>query len=206
MRTVQRPGPWFGGLMVLTCFFSGCGAGREKSPTEPVACSQSPDTITFANLKGIPGKRWFLRTYAEGSFIVRPGGAIWLLDEKGYRARPGTRFVRENYIYFNAPNGSTVTASVIVTAAGCPFTFRSLALYSSVTTIPYQFHGKRNGATVFTAADTLPRSGGTWRTVPNPHSEGVIDNLEIRVTNPVTNVLPLGGDNPLGLAHIVLNQ
>ena len=176
---------------------SGCAA-----PTQPVRCSQDATTVAFANLATTAQGSRFSR-YSEGGFTVAAASGPWTW-ENGYVA-PGSRSGRENYLTFSAPNGTTLQASLSITSRGCPFTFRSLALYSSTTPIPYEFIGLRHGAIVFSVGETLPHTRGTWRTVSNPSAAEPIDRLGIVVTNAPLSVLSPGA-NPVGVAHLILNQ
>ena len=105
------------------------------------------------------------------------------------------------FIEFIAAAGNTLTGEIRVTAGGATFGFESVDLYSSTTPIPYTFVGTRNCATVFTEANTLPNTFGTFGTVMGQHSAAIIDTLTITLTNPAAPCC----ENPMGLDNIVLS-
>src|SRR5206468_2375122 len=106
------------------------------------------------------------------------------------------------FIEFWAPGGSTVTGEIQVGAAGFPFYFKSVDLYSSTTPIPYIIKGFRNSSPVFTVTDTLPTTFGNFRTVANPNSSDIIDTLSIVLTNSAAPCCR----NPMGLDNILLTS
>jgi len=59
--------------------------------------------------------------------------------------------------------------------------------------------------TLYTVTDTLPHPYGSFKTVVNPHSADVIDRLDVELANPAGNVVCCG-NNPVGVAHISINQ
>jgi hypothetical protein len=87
-----------------------------------------------------------------------------------------------------------------VTSSGSTFRFESVDVYSSVTAIPHEIIGLRNGAPVFSVTGTVPNTFGNFATITNPNLTAVIDTLLIRLSNPATPCC----SNPVGLDNIVL--
>ena len=148
-------------------------------------------TITFAGLSGLPMFSPF-STYSESGFTVSPASGCWKVDGYG---NPGPSIV------FQAP---TSRDEVRITAGGSSFTFGSVDLYSSVTPIPYTITGFLNSSPVFTVANTVPNTFGTFKTVSNPYSAATIDALVIALSNPAPASCCNG--NPVGLDNIVLTR
>ena len=133
-------------------------------------------------------------TYTESGFTVSPTSGSWEAFT-GYGNPPP-------FILFNrAADEPTITAQIEITAGGAPFTFSSVDLYSSITTIPYEFTGLLNLNPVFTIAGTVPNTFGGFETV-NVNSIQLIDTLLITLSNPATECCL----NPVGLDNIVLND
>jgi hypothetical protein len=124
-------------------------------------------------------------SYTESGFTVSAVSGNWL--------------AASGFITFINP--PTTTASVTVTAAGVPFSFSSIDLYSSITPIPYIFTGLLNGNTVFTASGTVPNTFGNFAKVSNPDGTDMIDTLQVTLSNP-----PACCSNPVGLDNIVVDS
>jgi hypothetical protein len=131
-------------------------------------------------------------TYTESAFTVSVASGSWQAFVGYGNPAPFILFTR-------AADQPTISASIQVTAGGSPFTFSAVDLYSSVTTIPYQFQGFLNSALVFTLSDTVPNTFGGFATV-NSNTTLPIDVLLITLFNPAT---PCCG-NPVGLDNIVV--
>jgi hypothetical protein len=101
-------------------------------------------------------------------------------------------------IGFETQAGPKVTKSVIVMRGGKTFTFESVALYSSITQIPYGFRGSLNGLTKYVVDGIVPNTFGNFKTVSNRNSKVIIDKLVIAVTNPAS------GGNAMGIDSIVV--
>jgi hypothetical protein len=190
---------------VLAILGSGCSPSvlspdLPTGPTPPPTCSSQPVTITFSGLTGPYASP--VSGYQDMGFTVSLTEGTWLKGT-AFQAEPPPA-PQENYIYFNTPYGTTSSGEIRITANGCAFTFRSLALYSSVTPIPYQFTGLKGGAIVYTLTDMLPWTSGTFKTVSSSHFTDGIDALIVTVSNPATNVVCCG-KNPVGIGHIALN-
>jgi hypothetical protein len=105
------------------------------------------------------------------------------------------------FIQFSrAATQSTLTGEVVVTTSGLPFRFEAVDVYSSITAVPYEILGIRNGALVFTVSGTVPNTFGNFATITNPNLGIEIDDLLIRLSNPTTPCCA----NPVGLDNIVV--
>jgi hypothetical protein len=146
-------------------------------------------TIDFDGLKGADGTPF--ATYSQHGFKVTARKTNqWLNGQNNGDPAPCI------YFFTSSPPAS---ASVYVTHGGAMFSFTSIALYSSITTIPYAFRGTRNGMTVFAVKGTVPNTFGAFATVANRRPNVMIDKLEVTLTDP-----PDGYDNPVGLDNIAL--
>jgi hypothetical protein len=132
-------------------------------------------------------------TYSESGFSVSAVSGSWEASTSFGSPAPFIQFIR-------AASDPTITAQIEVTASGSPFTFASVDLYSSITTIPYLVTGLRNSTPVFTLAGTVPNTFGAFATV-NSSSTQTIDTLRITLSNPATECC----SNPVGLDNIVAN-
>jgi hypothetical protein len=132
-------------------------------------------------------------SYSEAGFTITPTAADWTASTTFGRPAPFIRFVRQ-------AGEDALTGEVTVTSAGSLFTFTAVDVYSSVTPIPLEIIGLREGAQVFAASGTVPNTFGTFATVNNPYPASVIDTLVIRMTNPATACC----SNPVGLDNIVV--
>ena len=134
----------------------------------------------------------FFSSYTDtaSGFIVSPTQGDWF-GGSGFPP-PG--------IEFKPPNASSVVGEVQVVAAGhASFTFKSVDLYSSVTTIPYTITGMRGSTQVFTFTSTVPNTFGNFKTVVNPYATDVIDTLLIHLTNTTIS-------NSMGIDNISLRK
>jgi hypothetical protein len=175
LATLKHPRKGFlgaGAALVGGCFISAAVGGT---------------TIDFNGLSGSDGSPF--TSYAESGFMVARLSGSWLVG-KNYGNPPP-------YILFRNP---PTTASVAVTGAGAPFSFRSIDLYSSTTPIPFTFTGLLNGNTVFRVSGTVPNTFGNFATVSNPHETDRIDTLQVTLSNPSNPNFP----NPVGLDNIVV--
>jgi hypothetical protein len=145
-------------------------------------------TIDFNGLPGADGSPF--TNYTEFGFTVSAASGNWLVG-KNYGDPPP-------FIWFNAPAGSTITSSIAVADGGATFSFNSIDLYSSVTTIPYTFTGLLSHNAVFTVSGIVPLTFGNFALVLNPDSAAPIDTLEVTLTDSV----PCCGSNPVGLDNI----
>ena len=131
-------------------------------------------TIDFTGISGSEGSQF--ASYMEDGFTVSDVTGNWLVSQTIYGNPPPG-------IYFIAQPNQNITATVEVTEGGSPFTFNSVDLYSSVTTIPYTFTGFLNGSQVYSISGTTQLAMGNFITVHNPDSGDVINSLDISVTN-----------------------
>jgi hypothetical protein len=132
-------------------------------------------------------------TSAESGFAVSALSGSWEASTSFGNPAPFIQFIR-------ASSEPTTTAQIQVTASGSPFTFGSVDLYSSITTIPYLITGIRNSTPVFSLAGTVPNTFGAFATVSSSSTQ-VIDTLSITLSNPATECC----SNPVGLDNIVAN-
>jgi Fibronectin type III domain len=133
-------------------------------------------------------------SYEESDFAITPTGASWVALTSFGNPAPFIQFSR-------AANEGNVVGEVVVAAnGGSTFRFESVDLYSSVTTIPHEILGLRNGSLVFNVSGTVPNTFGRFVTITNPQVTSMIDTLVIRLSNPPTPCCA----NPVGLDNIVL--
>ena len=140
--------------------------------------------ITFQQVPNGP-----LSTYTEAGFTASILSGSW-----------AARFDYGNpapFIQFPSQNNQETIGAIQVTSGGSPFTFGSVDLYSSVTTIPYAITGYLNTTQVFSLQGTIPNTFGDFATLANPQANVLIDRLTITLTNPVVN-------NPMGLDNVVV--
>jgi hypothetical protein len=149
----------------------------------------SAATIGFSSLLA-PGP---FTTYAESGFDVSATSGNWEAFTNYGNPAPFIQFTR-------AADEPTITAQIEVTASGAPFSFVSVDLYSSISTIPYLITGFRNSSPVFSLTGTVPNTFGNFGTV-NSSSTQIIDTLRITLSNPATPCC----SNPVGLDNIVAN-
>jgi hypothetical protein len=153
-----------------------------------IDASASAATITFSSLSlnDVP-----FNGYSESGFDVTPTLGSWVTSVGGVPKRASIIFRR-------LQGDPPVTSAVAVTAAGLPFTFDSVDLYSSVTRVPYTFTGFWKSSPVFAISGELPNIFGNYVTVSGDPTE-VVDRLLIQLTNPVVRI-----GNPMGLDNIVV--
>jgi PEP-CTERM motif len=150
--------------------------------------SASAATITFNGLLS-PGP---ITTYVESGFTVSAVTGDWEARTGFGNPAPFIQFLR-------LATEPTITAQIEVSASGSPFSFASVDLYSSVTTIPYVITGLLGSSPVFTLSGTVPNTFGGFATV-SAISAPVIDTLRIALSNPATACC----GNPVGLDNIVV--
>jgi hypothetical protein len=102
------------------------------------------------------------------------------------------------FIAFFASAGGSTTGQVKVTAGGSAFSFLSVDLYSSMTTIPYVFTGLMGSTKAFSVSGTVPNTFGDFATVANPSAGDLIDTLIIELNNGMV-------ENPMGLDNVRLS-
>src|SRR5262245_41276566 len=143
--------------------------------------------ITFASGSGT------LTTYTEGGFTVTPMAQSWFFSGYGV---PGPS------LQFSVGANASVDGEVRITAGGARFQFQSVAVYSSVTAIPYVFTGLLGSTTVFSVSGRQPNTFGNFATVNSGQSLTSIDALLIRLTNTTSSA----GGNPMGIDNVVLTR
>lgn len=132
-----------------------------------------------------------LSSYTESGITV-------LAAAGGWQARTGFGNPAPSILFF-ASAGGAATGQVKVTAGGSVFSFVSIDLYSSVTSIPYVFTGLIGSTKVFSVSGTVPNTFGNFATVANPNAGDLIDTLVIELTDGVAQ-------NPMGLDNIRLRM
>lgn len=147
-------------------------------------------TIDFNGLFGADGSPF--TNYTEFGSLVSAVSNNWLVGQNYGNPAP--------FIYFVAQPQQMITATIAVTDGGAPFTFSSIDLYSSITTIPYTFTGFIGGNQVFTVSGEVPHTFGNFARVMNPYSSDSIDTLDVTLTNST----PPCCSNPMGLDNIVV--
>jgi hypothetical protein len=158
----------------------------QSGPAVPQANAHSvkAHTITFDDLLIADGSPF--AAYTEAAFHVMATSGPWIVKTAFGNPAPFIEFMR------------AASATMTISVKGPNdrlFTFQSADLYSSVTTIPYVFTGRKDGADVFTATGTVPNTFGSFATVSNPSSGLTIDTLVITLSNPACCSNPVGIDN-----------
>jgi hypothetical protein len=160
-------------------------------------------------LGGVLGTALLVTQAAPASAITFqqvPNGPLSTDTEAGFTASvlSGSWAARFDYgnpapfVQFSTSQNNQVTIGAIqVTSGGSLFTFGSVDLYSSLTTIPYAITGYLDTAQMYSLQGTLPNTFGNFATLANPQANVLIDRLTITLTNPV-------GTNPMGLDNIVV--
>ena len=141
------------------------------------------EMITFEQIADGP-----FSSYTEAGFTVTTQAGPWVGFLDYGNPAPHIQFVSQDLM----------TGTVQITDGGSPFTFGSVDLYSSISTIPYTINGFLGATQVFSLGGTVPNTFGNFATVANPYSNVVIDSLTITLTNPGF------GGNPMGLDNIVV--
>lgn len=159
----------------------------------PLHAQSTPLSVTI-NFNGLSPNRSPFTTYGQSGFTVVATSGNWLTITTFGDPAPFIQFERVS-------QQPTISARIQVTAGGLLFTFTSVRVYSSITTIPYVFTGLLDFNPVFTVSATQPNTLGTFATVLNPNSTDLIDTLLIRLSNPETPCC----DNPVGLDNIVVS-
>ena len=147
-------------------------------------------TTTTLSFDGAGADSTPFTSYTDNGFTVAAVSGAWTVSTTYGKPAP--------YIRLTTPSVLVTDGEVRITAAGSPFSFNSVDLYSSLTSISYALTGLRNGETVFTVADVLPNPMGAFVTVPNPHASDVIDTLLISVTTQAPPCCP----NSIGIDNI----
>ena len=150
-------------------------------------------TINFDGFSGVPNRTPLTTTYTESGFTLTPTAQTWESLVTFGNPAPFIQFSR-------TASQSTQVGEITVTSNGTPFRFISVDLYSSVTTIPHEIIGVRNGVPVFAFSGTAPNTFGGFTTVANTQPTQLIDLLLIRVSNPATPCC----NNPVGVDNIVV--
>lgn len=180
------PGTYFVRVVALNAF------GNSVASVEIIVTVGPVDRVTIG-FGGLTTNSETVTTYTESGFTLTTTAASWIALTTFGNPAPFIQFSR-------AATQSTIVGEVVVTASGTPFRFEALDVYSSITAIPYEILGIRNGALVFTLTGTVPNTFGNFATITNPQLAAQIDDLLIRLGNPATPCC----SNPVGLDNIVV--
>lgn len=134
-----------------------------------------------------------LSTYTESGFTTSAVSGPWVVIDSFGNPAPFIQFTNE-------AGQNPLVATVQITHDDSAFTFSSVALYSSVTPIPYEITGLLNSTQVFSFEGTVPNTFGNFQTVVNSNLNSLIDSLTISLTNPP----PTCCSNPMGLDNITV--
>lgn len=145
-------------------------------------------TINFGGLYGDEGLPF--TSYTEFGFMASAVSNNWIVAP--WEPVP---------LFFAQPD-QMIAATIAVTEGGASFTFRSIDLYSSITTIPYTFTGLLAGKQVFTVSGKVPNTFGNFATVMSPYSGDLIDTLDVTLTDST----PPCCSNRMGLDNIVVGM
>jgi hypothetical protein len=156
-----------------------------STASNEIVLTVTPSSSFVIGFTGLPAGSPVL-TYTESGFTVTPTGADW----SGAGSLGFTRQASE----------PSLTGDLTITSGGAFFTFTRVDVYSSLTPIPLELIGLRNGSQVFSVSGTVPNTFGRFVTVTNPHPTAIIDTLRIRVTNPATACC----NNPVAVDNIAL--
>jgi hypothetical protein len=175
--------------VLATNDFGGSSASNEVVLT---VTASSSFNLGFSGLAGMANGAP-VSSYTESGFTVTTTAEEWSATTTYGNPAPFTQFLRQ-------ANEASLTGELTVTSGGALFRFTRVDVYSSVTPIPVELVGLRNGVAVFTVSGTVPNTFGNFATVSNPQPTAIIDTLRIRVTNPATACC----SNPVGVDNIGL--
>jgi hypothetical protein len=151
-----------------------------------LAAGSAPAAAAVIGFDSLTAAGPFTATSEAGFSVVAVSGS-WVVSTGFGHPAP--------FIEFINPVPGPTTAEIMVTFGASPFTFASVELYSSVSTIPYVFTGLLRGSPVFTATGVVPNTFGNFATVTGPGLP--IDTLRISLTN-------MFQSNPMGLDNLVV--
>ena len=155
----------------------------------------APSTVVTVTFGGLSVNGASVPTYTESGVTITATQADWKAVTTYGHPQP--------FIQFMAAAGApAVTGQIRVTTGGALFTFNSVDLYSSTTSIPYTFTGLLGSTTVFSVTGTQPQTFGLFATVANSESSAIIDTLVITLTNTPAACC----SNPMGLDNIVIRR
>lgn len=188
LTVTAPPGTYYVRVVAVNSF----GASTPSAEIVVTVGTASRVTIGFDGLATAPN-RSAVTTYSESGFTLDTTFGAWMALTTFGNPSPFIQFMRD-------AGAATSFGEVTVRRGGATFTFESIDLYSSITTIPYEIIGRRGGATVFTLTGTVPNTFGGFAKVTNSSSGVVIDALIVRLTNPGTACCA----NPVGLDNVVV--
>jgi hypothetical protein len=172
---------------------AGQGAGGSISAGLSLGTGGAPGRVVTCTFSGLLVDEATLSSYTESGITVVATAGAW-------QARTGFGNPAPS-ILFITPAGASATGQVEVTAGDATFSFVSVDLYSSITTIPYGFTGLMGSTKVFSVSGTVPNTFGAFATVANPNAGDLIDTLVIELTDGAACC-----ENPMGLDNIRLRM
>lgn len=159
------------------------------------AAPHVPSTVTI-EFNGLTSNDAPVTIYAEAGFTFSADSANWVGWASYGHPAP--------FIEFKTAAHTTTNGTLQVVAAGhAAFTFTSVDVYSSVTSIPITINGLRNSRVVFTQTTTVPNTWGEFATVINAGPTTIVDTLIISLTNGFET---LCCGNPMGVDNVVLTR
>ena len=167
-------------------FVTGSGSGGSFGSPDTGGASGKAVTCTFG---GLTVDAQAVSSYTESGVTV-------LATAGGWQARTSFGKPAPSILFFASAGGAT-TGQVKVTAGGLAFSFISIDLFSSMTSIPYVFTGTMGSTKVFSVSGTVPNTFGNFATVANPNAGDLIDTLVIELTDGASQ-------NPMGLDNVRL--
>ena len=138
-------------------------------------------------------------SYTEAGFTVNVQAASWTVLGTYGNPLPSIQFAA-------VPTEPFTVGQLQVTAGGALFTFTSVDLYSSVTTIPYSVSGLLNGVPQFIHNGTVPPTSGRFATVSGPTVNIPIDTLIIGISNVPPPTCATCATNPMGVDNIAVSR
>jgi hypothetical protein len=182
-----------GGLSLEPVADAGQAAGGSLSPGVSLGTGGAPGRVVTCTFSGLLVDEATLSSYTESGITVVASDGGWQARTSFGKPAPSILFI--------TPAGGSETGQVEVTAGGAAFSFVSVDLYSSMTTIPYVFTGLMGSAKVFSVSGTVPNTFGAFATVANPNAGDLIDTLVIELTNGAACC-----ENPMGLDNVRLTM
>lgn len=155
------------------------------------AISMKLVSVTFEELASSSGP---VTGYTEDGVGVDPIAGPW-------EAMTGYGQPAPALIFKQIGGNPALTGVLQITDADGLFSFVSVDLYSSVTTIPYTITGIRDGVTVFSMSATIPNTFGRFARVTSS-APSLVTELRIELTNPMLACC----NNPMGLDNLTIRR
>lgn len=176
-------------------FATGDGGTSAASNERGFVIASGGVTVGFNGLSSAPPGAPLV-SYSEAGFTIALAGANWTAWG-------------DSIVFRQQSQETDTTGELTITSGGGLFTFAAIDVYASITHVPFEFVGLRNGTPVYTASGTVPNPRGNFLTVMNPHPSVSVDAVVIRVTHPPTPQLTCPAPpgqclSPAGVDNIVL--